>query len=66
MKYKSKNLTYNGEEIEFRNDWVLFVKVEDPTQESWFRTIEKTFKNWNETIWADRLSLPILYEDVFP
>lgn len=66
MKYKSEHITYNGEEVEFRDDWVLFVKVKDPTQVNWFRILEKTFKDWNEVMWADKITLAALYEDVFP
>lgn len=68
MKMKSENLLFNWEEIEFDINWTLYTKVEDITEDSWYRTMEYIFKDWDEIIWPHTmpLSLPILYEDMYP
>lgn len=66
MIYKSKNYTWQGEDISFEVNWIVRTRIKDPSQVSWFRDSKITFKDWNETKGPDRLNLPMLFFDVFP
>lgn len=63
---KIRMLKWMGQDIFFWENWKVLTKMTDPMKASGFRDLEIKFQNWDDIKWADKISLPLLYQDAFP